>query len=65
MSFIVAVGGNGFLDEIFDTLPEAQNAAENALEYCGDYCDIYKIESPIVSGTLCTAIDWDGEYCAE
>lgn len=62
MRFIVVIGGNGFLDEIFDTLDEAQHAAESALEDCGDYCDIYKIESPVVSGTLCTAIDWEGEY---
>lgn len=65
MRFIVAIGGNGFLDEIFDTLPEATNAAENALADPGDYCDIYKIESPIVTGTLCVAMDWEGEYDPE
>ena len=65
MRFIVAIGGNSFLDEIFDTFDEAATAAQNALNYPGDYYDIYMIESPIMSGTLCTVMAWEGEYYPE
>lgn len=63
MGFIVAINNN-VLDEIFDTYAEAQNVAENSLTgeggtYPGDYCDIYKIEKPLATGVVCTAIDWE------